>query len=73
MDGWHRYARTSSHTSMPLTQGVQDVRDYVVPCATDLEEDLAEHHVFYQYMLRNAKNHYMGLIQTETVRRSLLR
>jgi glucan 1,3-beta-glucosidase len=28
---------------------------------------LAEHHVLYQYMLKGAKNHYMGLIQTETV------
>ncbi|KXN90550.1 Glucan 1,3-beta-glucosidase [Leucoagaricus sp. SymC.cos] len=26
----------------------------------------AEHHVMYQYQLVNAKNHYMGLIQTET-------
>ncbi|KAF9002426.1 glucan 1,3-beta-glucosidase [Cyathus striatus] len=26
----------------------------------------AEHHVLYQYSLVNAKNHYMGLIQTET-------
>lgn len=28
---------------------------------------LAEHHVLYQYMLKGARNHYMGLIQTETV------
>ena len=27
----------------------------------------AEHHVLYQYHLVNAANHYMGLIQTETV------
>ncbi|KAK7049313.1 hypothetical protein VNI00_005914 [Paramarasmius palmivorus] len=26
----------------------------------------AEHHVLYQYQLVNARNHYMGLIQTET-------
>ncbi|KAG6917782.1 hypothetical protein DXG01_001054 [Tephrocybe rancida] len=26
----------------------------------------AEHHVLYQYSLVNAKNHYMGLIQTES-------
>ncbi|KAJ7246916.1 exo-beta-1,3-glucanase [Mycena haematopus] len=26
----------------------------------------SEHHVSYQYNLANAKNHYMGLIQTET-------
>jgi len=26
----------------------------------------SEHHVLYQYSLVNAKNHYMGLIQTET-------
>ncbi|KAG6850607.1 hypothetical protein H0H93_011275 [Arthromyces matolae] len=26
----------------------------------------AEHHVLYQYNIVNAKNHYMGLIQTET-------
>ncbi|TFK42712.1 glycoside hydrolase family 55 protein [Crucibulum laeve] len=26
----------------------------------------AEHHVLYQYRLVNAKNHYMGLIQTES-------
>ncbi|KAF9567581.1 exo-beta-1,3-glucanase [Agrocybe pediades] len=26
----------------------------------------SEHHVLYQYNLVNAKNHYMGLIQTET-------
>lgn len=29
---------------------------------------LAEHHVEYQYNIVNAANHYMGLIQTETVR-----
>lgn len=28
----------------------------------------AEHHVLYQYMLKGARNHYMGLIQTESVR-----
>jgi hypothetical protein len=28
----------------------------------------AEHHVLYQYNLVNARQHYMGLIQTETVR-----
>jgi len=28
---------------------------------------VAEHHVMYQYSLVNAKNHWMGLIQTETV------
>ena len=27
----------------------------------------AEHHVLYQYRLVGAANHYMGLIQTETV------
>ena len=27
----------------------------------------AEHHVLYQYNLVDARNHYMGLIQTETV------
>ena len=27
----------------------------------------AEHHVLYQYRLVNAANHYMGLIQTESV------
>jgi glucan 1,3-beta-glucosidase len=27
----------------------------------------AEHHVLYQYNLVGAKDHYMGLIQTETV------
>ena len=29
---------------------------------------LAEHHVLYQYSLIGAQDHYMGLIQTETVR-----
>ena len=28
---------------------------------------LAEHHVVYQYNLHEAKDHYMALIQTETV------
>lgn len=28
---------------------------------------LAEHHVLYQFNLVNAEDHYMGLIQTETV------
>lgn len=28
---------------------------------------LAEHHVLYQYNLVNAANHYLGLIQTESV------
>ena len=32
---------------------------------------LAEHHVLYQYNLVGAKDHYMGLIQTETVRASM--
>ena len=27
----------------------------------------AEHHTLYQYSLVDAKDHYMGLIQTETV------
>ena len=27
----------------------------------------AEHHALYQYNFVNAANHYMGLIQTETV------
>jgi len=29
---------------------------------------LAEHHVLYQYSLIGARDHYLGLIQTETVR-----
>ena len=28
----------------------------------------SEHHVIYQYNLHGAKNHYLGLIQTESVR-----
>lgn len=28
----------------------------------------AEHHTLYQYNLVNANSHFMGLIQTETVR-----
>ena len=28
----------------------------------------SEHHVIHQYNLNNASNHYLGLIQTETVR-----
>jgi glucan 1,3-beta-glucosidase len=32
-----------------------------------LMPNAAEHHVLYQYMLKGAKDHYMGLIQTETV------
>ena len=28
---------------------------------------LAEHHVLYQYSLVGAQNHYLGLLQTETV------
>ena len=35
--------------------------------------DKAEHHVLYQYRLVNAANHYMGLIQTETVRHNFIR
>ena len=31
-----------------------------------------EHAIIYQYYLNNAKNHYMGLIQTETVGRLTL-
>ena len=31
-------------------------------------EHIAEHHVIHQYNLVGAKNHYMGLIQTESVR-----
>ena len=30
----------------------------------------AEHHTLYQYSLIDAQDHYMGLIQTETVRRA---
>jgi hypothetical protein len=33
----------------------------------------AEHHVLYQYRLENAANHYMGLIQTETVSHNFIR
>ena len=29
----------------------------------------SEHHVEYQYFLRNAANHYIGLAQTDTVSR----
>lgn len=29
---------------------------------------IAEHHTLYQYNLENAQNHYIGLMQTETVR-----
>ena len=32
----------------------------------------AEHHVLYQYHLENAANHYMGLIQTESVSNDFL-
>lgn len=32
----------------------------------------SEHHVIYQYNIHNASNHYMGLIQTETVRTSFV-
>jgi len=32
-----------------------------------IERRTAEHHVLYQYNLVNAKNHFMGLIQTESV------
>lgn len=28
---------------------------------------VGEHHINYQYFLKNAKNHYIGLAQTETV------
>lgn len=31
---------------------------------------LAEHHTLYEYNLVGAKNHYIGLAQTETVRQS---
>ena len=27
----------------------------------------SEHHINYQYFLKNAKDHYLGLAQTETV------
>jgi glucan 1,3-beta-glucosidase len=27
----------------------------------------AEHHVLYQYLLKDARDHYLGLIQTESV------
>ena len=35
----------------------------------DARAGAGEHNIIYQYYLFNAKNHYMGLIQTETVRR----
>ncbi len=37
-------------------------------CRRGSDEDVgSEHHAMYQYNLVNAANHYMGLIQTETV------
>ena len=36
--------------------------------SADSRAGLGEHNIIYQYYLFNAKNHYMGLIQTETVR-----
>ena len=35
--------------------------------STRLKMCPAEHHALYQYHVVNAANHYMGLIQTETV------
>ena len=32
-----------------------------------------EHHVSYQYYLKGAANHYIGLAQTETVSEHVLR
>lgn len=34
------------------------------------DHNAGEHNILYQYYLVNAQNHYMGLIQTETVRPS---
>lgn len=49
---------------------VQDVRvsDHSVGIGTNQYSQTAEHHVLYQYSLVNAQDHFMGLIQTETVR-----
>ena len=41
---------------------LSELRGLIIMFAT------AEHHTLYQYNLVGAKEHYMGLIQTETVR-----
>ena len=45
---------------------LSELRGLIIMFAT------AEHHTLYQYNLVGAKEHYMGLIQTETVRVVLL-
>jgi hypothetical protein len=37
-----------------------------------LTNELAEHHVLYQYNLAGARDHYIGLMQTETVNHRIL-
>ena len=36
-------------------------------CLPIADSCLAEHHVLYQYNLAGARDHYIGLMQTETV------
>lgn len=47
----------------------QPVSFIIIPSSSgcDVNPRAAEHHVIYQYNLVNAKNHYLGLIQTESV------
>ena len=49
-------------------QIVQAVFIYSISCWTrqGLTDRIAEHHVLYQYNLVGARDHYIGLMQTET-------
>ncbi|PPQ77526.1 hypothetical protein CVT25_011323 [Psilocybe cyanescens] len=53
-----------SESAGPLVRN--SVIEMTIYKAQACQSALAEHHVLYQYNLANAKNHYMGLIQTES-------
>lgn len=72
MDGWNLYvllsAFISNHFNSHFFQLVSfNERVTLGMLPYDLTIS-AEHHTLYQYSLVNAKSHWMGLIQTETVR-----
>ena len=74
MDDWHWYVAKLFFFHLQILN-LQCNSLYVILLfifqAMILIINKAEHHVLYQYHLVNAANHYMGLIQTETVSNNL--
>ena len=72
MDDWHRYVVKSFPINSLLTLCPTACKRIFATLCDEFHEliliiNKAEHHVIYQYRLVNAADHYMGLIQTESV------